>query len=108
MTLNLNIINWNIHQTYHNKGLFRRRWRFNLQVIFRIKTIALFIKRTKIRIFLSQRQKIFVLIFSQNRELSSFNEDIAEKIKVLKSLAINNSVNDPEYINYLEKIGFYP
>jgi len=40
--------------------------------------------------------------------LSSLNDDIAEKINALKSKSINNSVNDPEYINYLEKIGFYP
>ena len=53
-------------------------------------------------------KKILVSIFSQNRELSSLNEDIAEKINALKSKTINNSVNDPEYINYLEKIGFYP
>ena len=53
-------------------------------------------------------KKIIVSIFSQNRELSSLNEDIAEKINALKSMTINNSVNDPEYINYLEKIGFYP
>ena len=53
-------------------------------------------------------KKILVSIFSQNRELSSLNEDIVEKINALKSMTINNSVNDPEYINYLEKIGFYP
>ena len=53
-------------------------------------------------------KKILVSIFSQNRELSSLNEDIAEKIDALKSKTINNSGNDPEYINYLEKIGFYP
>ena len=53
-------------------------------------------------------KKIIISIFSQNRELSSLNEEIAEKIKAVKSNSINNSTNDPEYINYLEKIGFYP
>ena len=53
-------------------------------------------------------KKIVISIFSQNRELSSLNEEIAEKIKAVKSNSINNSVKDPEYINYLEKIGFYP
>ena len=53
-------------------------------------------------------KKITISIFSQNRELSSLNEDIAEKIKAVKSNSINNSVNDPEFTNYLEKIGFYP
>ena len=53
-------------------------------------------------------KKILISIFSQNRELSSLNEEIAEKINAVKSNSINNSTNDPEYINYLEKIGFYP
>ena len=53
-------------------------------------------------------KKIIISIFSQNRELSSLNEEIAEKINAVKSNSINNSVKDPEYINYLEKIGFYP
>ena len=53
-------------------------------------------------------KKIIISIFSQNRELSSLNEEIAEKIKAVKSNSINNSTNDPEYINYLEKKGFYP
>ena len=53
-------------------------------------------------------KKIIISIFGQNRELSSLNEEIAEKIKAVKSNSINNSTNDPEYINYLEKIGFYP
>ena len=53
-------------------------------------------------------KKILISIFSQNRELSSLNEEIAEKINTVKSNSINNSTNDPEYINYLEKIGFYP
>ena len=53
-------------------------------------------------------KKIIISIFSQNRELSSLNEEIAEKINAVKTNSINNSVNDPEYIYYLEKIGFYP
>ena len=53
-------------------------------------------------------KQIIISIFSQNRELSSLNEEIAEKINAVKSNSINNSVNAPEYINYLEKIGFYP
>ena len=53
-------------------------------------------------------KKIIISIFSQNRELSSLNEEISEKINAVKSNSINNSVKDPEYINYLEKIGFYP
>ena len=53
-------------------------------------------------------KKIIISIFSQNRELSSLNEDVADRIKAIKSNSINNSVNDPEYENYLEKIGFYP
>ena len=53
-------------------------------------------------------KKIIISIFSQNRELSSLNEEITEKINAVKSNSINNSVKDPEYINYLEKIGFYP
>ena len=53
-------------------------------------------------------KNILISIFSQNRELSSLNEEIAEKINAVKSNSINNSTNDPEYINYLEKIGFYP
>ena len=65
-------------------------------------------KVLKIKQAESKNKKIIVSIFSQNRELSSLNDDIAEKINALKSKSINNSVNDPEYINYLEKIGFYP
>ena len=65
-------------------------------------------KVLKIKQAESKDKKIIVSIFSQNRELSSLNEDIAEKINALKSKSINNSVNDPEYINYYEKIGFYP
>ena len=53
-------------------------------------------------------KKIIISIFSQNRELSSLNEEVADRIKAIKSNSINNSVNDPEYENYLEKIGFYP
>ena len=65
-------------------------------------------KVLKIKQAESKNKKIIISIFSQNRELSSLNDDIAEKINALKSKSINNSVNDPEYINYLEKIGFYP
>ena len=65
-------------------------------------------KVLKIKQAESKDKKIIVSIFSQNRELSSLNEEIADKINALKSKSINNSVNDPEYINYYEKIGFYP
>ena len=53
-------------------------------------------------------KKIIISLFSQNRDLSSLNEEIAEQIKATKSTSINNSKNDIEYINYLKKIGFYP
>ena len=56
----------------------------------------------------TKNKTIKISIFSQNRELSSLNEDIAEKINAVKSSSINNSINDPEFTNYLEKIGFYP
>ena len=47
-----------------------------------------------------KNKKIIISIFSQNRDLASLSEDIAEKIK-----AENNK---PEDINYLRKIGFIP
>ena len=53
-------------------------------------------------------KKIILSLFSLNRELSSLNEDLKDKINAVKSKTINNSVNSTEYINYLEKIGFYP
>ena len=75
---------------------------------FELKLKTYLSKQLKIKKAQAKNKKILVSIFSQNRELSSLNEDIAEKIEALKSKTINNSVNDPEYINYLEKIGFYP
>ena len=53
-------------------------------------------------------KKIFISIYSLNRDLSSLNGDISEKINAVKTSTINNSVNDAEFTNYLEKIGFYP
>ena len=53
-------------------------------------------------------KKIFISIYSLNRDLSSLNGDIFEKINAVKTSTINNSVNDAEFTNYLEKIGFYP
>ena len=75
---------------------------------FELKLKNYLAKVLKLKPSQTKDKKILVSIFSQNRELSSLNEDIAEKINALKSKTINNSVNDPEYINYLEKIGFYP
>ena len=46
-------------------------------------------------------KKIILSIYSQNRDLSDLNEEIAEQIKSIK-----NSNNN--HINYLKKIGFYP
>ena len=48
-------------------------------------------------------KKIILSIYSQNRDLSDLNEEIAEKIKSLIS-----SKKDNNHINYLKKIGFYP
>ena len=45
---------------------------------------------------------IIISIFSQNRDLSLIDEEIAEKIKELKSPENN------ENISYLQKIGFIP
>ena len=75
---------------------------------FELKLKNYLTKVLKLKQSQTKDKNILVSIFSQNRELSSLNEDIAEKINALKSKTINNSVNDPEYINYLEKIGFYP
>ena len=75
---------------------------------FELKLKNYLTKVLKLKQSQAKDKNILVSIFSQNRELSSLNEDIAEKINALKSKTINNSVNDPEYINYLEKIGFYP
>jgi len=48
-------------------------------------------------------KKIILSIYSQNRDLSDLNEEIAEQIKSLIS-----SKKDNNHINYLKKIGFYP
>ena len=37
-------------------------------------------------------KKIIISIFSQNRELSSLNEEVADRIKAIKSNSINNSM----------------
>ena len=65
-------------------------------------------KTLKLKSSVCKDKKIKISLFSLNRELSSLNEDIKEKIIAAKSKTINNTVNDAEYINYLEKIGFYP
>ena len=56
----------------------------------------------------AEKKRIIISIFSQNRELSSLSTEIEDKIKALNVSTINNSINDTEYVNYLEKIGFYP
>ena len=48
-------------------------------------------------------KKIILSIYSQNRDLSDLNEEIAEQIK-----SIISSKKDNNHINYLKKIGFYP
>ena len=48
-------------------------------------------------------KKIILSIYSQNRDLSDLNEEIAEKIK-----SVISSKKDNNHINYLKKIGFYP
>ena len=56
----------------------------------------------------AEKKRIIISMFSQNRELSSLSNEIEDKIKALNISTINNSINDNEYVNYLEKIGFYP
>ena len=48
-------------------------------------------------------KKIILSIYSQNRDLSDLNEEIAEQIK-----SVISSKKDNNHINYLKKIGFYP
>ena len=48
-------------------------------------------------------KKIILSIYSQNRDLSYLNEEIAEQIK-----SVISSKKDNNHINYLKKIGFYP
>jgi hypothetical protein len=56
----------------------------------------------------AQKKRIIISMFSLNRELSSLSTEVEDKIKALNVSTINNTINDSEYINYLEKIGFYP
>ena len=59
-------------------------------------------KILKLKISDCKNKKIIISIFSQNRDLSLIDEEIAEKIKELKSPENN------ENISYLQKIGFIP
>ena len=56
----------------------------------------------------AKKKKIIISIFSLNRDLSTFYKEIDEQIKALNVPSINNSINDYETSEYLQKIGFYP
>ena len=56
----------------------------------------------------AKNKKIILSIFSQNRDLSALYKEIEDQIKALNISTINNSINDNETVNYLQKIGFYP
>ena len=56
----------------------------------------------------TETKKVIISIFSENRDLSTLFKEVEEQIKALNVSTINNSLNDTEYANFLEKIGFYP
>ena len=68
-----------------------------------------YLKKTlKIKPAEAKNKKIVLSIFSQNRDLSALYKEVEEQIKALNISTINNSLNDNETVNYLQKIGFYP
>ena len=68
-----------------------------------------YLKKTlKIKPAEAKNKKIILSIFSQNRDLSALYNEVEEQIKALNISTINNSINDNETVNYLQKIGFYP
>ena len=72
-------------------------------------TLVKYMKKTlKIKPAESKNKKIIISIFSQNRDLSALYKEVEEQIKALNVSSINNSINDVETLNYLQKIGFYP
>ena len=72
-------------------------------------TLVKYIKKSlKIKPAESKNKKIIISIFSQNRDLSALYNEVNEQVKALNVSTINNSLNDAETLNYLQKIGFYP
>ena len=72
-------------------------------------TIINYIKKTlKIKPAEAKNKKIIISIFSQNRDLSTLYKEVEDQINALSVSTINNSINDSESLNYLQKIGFYP
>ena len=72
-------------------------------------TIINYIKKTlKIKPAEAKDKKIIISIFSQNRDLSSLYKEVEDQLNALSVSTINNSLNDSESLNYLQKIGFYP
>ena len=72
-------------------------------------TLVNYIKKTlKIKPNEAKGKKIIISIFSQNRDLSTLYKDVEEQINALSVSTINNSINDPESLNYFQKIGFCP
>ena len=72
-------------------------------------TIINYIKKTlKIKPAEAKDKKIIISIFSQNRDLSSLYKEVEDQLNALSVSTINNSINDSESLNYLQKIGFYP
>ena len=68
-----------------------------------------YLKKTlKIKQAEAKNKKIILSIFSQNRDLSALYKEVEEQIKALNISTINNSINNNETANYLQKIGFYP
>ena len=72
-------------------------------------SIINYLKKTlKIKPADSENKKIYIQIFSLNRDLSKVSKDIADQIESSKLPTLNNSINNSESINYITKIGFYP
>ena len=72
-------------------------------------TIIEYIKKTlKIKPAEAKNKKFIISLFSQNRDLSSLYKEVDDQIKALGASTINNSINDYETLEYLEKVGFYP
>ena len=65
-------------------------------------------KNLKLRPKKAKDKKIIISLFSQNRELSKLFKVVKDKIKSINTPTIKNNIKDKEYVNYLEKIGFYP
>ena len=81
---------------------FIKKYSFDYSIINYIK------KTLNIKPAEAKNKKIIVSIFSQNRDLSTLYKEVEDQINALGVSTINNSINDYESLNYLQKIGFYP